>query len=420
MPRRKRKRTRDYRGLAEERTPILRQLIRHIHPLPIADGVARDVAGMGELWEAQQLVISEILALEDRARRREECRDDGAWELVLRAAADALAWLVIGPDNLWIARRLCRWEQPPRLSTSNWQAALPAAKRLGEEGGTFYVLSDLTTFCQLGDLVGRDADGRLQIVEVKEGEMNRRLLALREAVGEVNAVDCAKRLLGDSAAKQLERIRRQERRMLDTQDLLNTGQGKDQLGEVTRIPGPTRVLCTYSEELEIGIAFARQRGWAIGVVEDCVFWAIYRDTPNGGLTFQEWLRGVGFDGPITDYLAVLRSPVMTSPFVAYPVANFVEELLQRRFRLLLGLDLNKLIELGNQEGMEMRWLSRKETAKRKGKGLREAYTWKKRAIAARVGNEESLVGDGIPGRVLYGFVEPHCALGLLALALGPD
>lgn len=94
-------------------------------------------------------------------------------EMVFRKVMDAIAWQLFHYD-LSILKRLYGGEELIDITDSNLESELFAVDRfLEEDPYCFVLISDLTTFIQVGDLIVFRPDKGLEIYELKDGEKNR-------------------------------------------------------------------------------------------------------------------------------------------------------------------------------------------------------------------------------------------------------
>ena len=96
-------------------------------------------------------------------------------ELLLRGIADAIAWQLLG-HQLAHARRFFKSTAQPDLYNSNFESVVCAAQEtLKDKPDAVSLISDLTSFIQVGDLLVYEPEKGLTIAEVKEGSMNAKI-----------------------------------------------------------------------------------------------------------------------------------------------------------------------------------------------------------------------------------------------------
>ncbi len=93
-------------------------------------------------------------------------------EMVVRKAMDSIAWQILKYD-LTVMRRLYQGHELIDITDSNLESELRYIDKYLEENPTGFVLiSDLTSFVQVGDVVNLSLQKGMQIIELKEGKKN--------------------------------------------------------------------------------------------------------------------------------------------------------------------------------------------------------------------------------------------------------
>ena len=144
-------------------------------------------------------------------------------QLVLRRLMDGMLWVLIWPHR-WVLRRLRLEGGIKRIDPIETEPLLESiAREHSKPDETFFLICDLTTVAQLGDLIiaqwnpDRNAM-KIVVAELKVGRKNV-LLSKRLHNPEAPDVDVAIskicQELGSNAAQQAARIARQERRLKD-------------------------------------------------------------------------------------------------------------------------------------------------------------------------------------------------------------
>ncbi|MFT3828407.1 MAG: hypothetical protein QM691_01745 [Opitutaceae bacterium] len=342
-------------------------------------------------------------------------------EVLLRKLADAIAWQLLG-RQLYIARRLCTQEKPPRLTTSNYTATFACAKHLMEpEFSKVALMTDITTFIHTGDLVIRDpAMGELSFAEVKEGEKNHRCL---EALKFLKKTPCPMYLKkfavdeGRHAVDQLMRMAKQADRMGNVAQILDTGRGKDPvLGMEVRIPDLPFEHDDWDSRLGAVIECSKERGWAIDVIDDTLFLGAYRGAMQnlGPAVFQSWFSNScsGKAFPILNLMQCMEVPLALPVFSRNLSTESIFDLLFGRCRVYVGINLDGLIKNIESLGVRARWASRKETGRLNKNG--QAVLFEHRAIVCENGKDNCVIGDGLLLRMAFHGLTPRSSADLIA------
>jgi len=186
--------------------------------------LAQTIAAYGKL---QLSVAEEVVALERDARRltaeRKAARRAGdstltralgltisviqSRQLVLRRLLDVIVWMVC-EQYVWLVRRLLRKGGLQQIDPETLPGMVALATRLNQSDPyTLHLASDLTTVVQIGDLlqasIGADRRWHISLIEIKEGEINRKTAA--ELANERGPED-VRMTMGDRAAEQAERM----------------------------------------------------------------------------------------------------------------------------------------------------------------------------------------------------------------------
>ncbi|MCE4373983.1 hypothetical protein [Xanthomonas hortorum] len=141
---------------------------------------------------------------------------DASEQLLFRAVADTIAWGMLG-GQLCYARRIYKSQLQPDLSQSNFESVLRVARELREQDpDCMPLITDLTSFVQVGDIMSVSADRRTSYIEVKEGKHNKHVMDLAmfyEASGCETFREIVEKTESSKTVKQMKRVLRQKARM---------------------------------------------------------------------------------------------------------------------------------------------------------------------------------------------------------------
>lgn len=259
----------------------------------------------------------------------------------------------------------------------------------------------------------------MTLIEVKSGRVNAELIAyVREnAERPPSAItEEVRSTRGSVAADQVARILRQEQRLDDVIELLNTNRGRGIEGAEVRLSDDVQVLHTFTQQVHGCLDALRanpNKLYAIALVEECAFVGAYRGAMSSGAVLKAWMEALGADGPIVDVVGGLFLPHTPPLFAEVSDWEHLSELLAGRVRLFVGIDFNRLIEIAAEQGFTLEWQDSKWTRRMRSqqRGLLE---WRGRALAACAqGANHCLVGEGIVARIAYGFTLPSHATSIL-------
>lgn len=338
-------------------------------------------------------------------------------ELLFRKLIDAIAWQVIGRQT-YIARQLYRDQPLKRWNEITGRGSLVNAARAhqADDFTRFVMIADLSTLIQTGDLfISQPLDNTYDLVELKDGDANREAAELLFTKGgpSKEAIEAFLTSYGKKGFKQLERMKNQVLRMLHVRDTVNKGESHDPDRKQTiTVPEETLELEIYDSQLSDMLDSARKRGWAIDVIEHCLFVGVFRQDHliAGHKSYQSWLRRVGFHKqyPSCDLLAAMVIPFALPLCIREFKTDNVLDLLFGRSTVLMGLHLDKFMELASKQGLPMSWSSRKEAAKVNTKqiGLKVEH----RLLQAGEGDRQIVVGGGIADKIFYHGLNPSSAI----------
>lgn len=177
-------------------------------------------------------------------------------ELLLRSIADSIAWTFFGHE-LYKARLYYQEKKQPDLKNCNLDSVIKVATNYIEEHpDAMPLISDLTSFLQVGDLLISCPDSGLVTCEVKEGKMNHKVFSVIE---ECMAGDPNKALEsfiineGPNAPKafnQLLRVQRQIDRMDYVKSVISNDNGiNPDTKQTVKIAEPTVKIDSWNKIL---------------------------------------------------------------------------------------------------------------------------------------------------------------------------
>ncbi|NOG32814.1 hypothetical protein HLB35_15535 [Halomonas sp. TBZ9] len=330
-------------------------------------------------------------------------------ELLYRSIADTIAWQFLG-EQLCHARRLFRGHNQPDLSQSNFSSVVSAANSIVESNpDSMPLLSDLTSFVQVGDILSLDPRSGLSIIEVKEGKVNQRISQFLKFYNESGCDRALHYFMseeGPHTAKQMQRMIRQSGRMAHVSEMMSSGTSIDpDSGQKVYIPDEFIPISDWNEELSALLARSEEKGWALDVIEDCLFVGCYADTPmfhGSHIAFNLWFDECGGDAesPRAQMMDSIRSPLALPVFSRHiPVENKFDFLFGRK-HLCMALSVEKLIEKCEEAGLIVRQGTNKETSKMEQAGAKP-YRHKGKSIFIGDGSKELVLMDGIFMRVFF-------------------
>lgn len=332
-------------------------------------------------------------------------------ELIIRGIADAIAWQLLG-NQLAHARRFFKAIPQPDLYNSNFKSVAFAVKEsLKNKPNTVSLISDLTSFIQIGDLLECDPiKGKgLTIVEVKEGEMNAKIGDFMEFYmhSQCNqALHHFAQQEGEQAIKQLQRMFRQINRMLYVTSVLSTGIGIDpDTNEQVKIPEPFFPIENWDNQLTHILNKAHDKGWAVDVIDNCLFLGVYASEHmriGGHIIFNHWFDNAGGtpECPRKRLIDCMYNPLALPIFSRDIPDEYKFDVLFGRKHVCMGICIEKLLEECNKIGYSVRFATNKEQGLLDKTGKRP-YKHKGKSVFIGDGVKEVVLMDGIFLRIMF-------------------
>ncbi len=339
-------------------------------------------------------------------------------ELLLRGIADAMAWQLLG-HQLAHARRFFKSKAQPDLYNSNFKSVVFAAQEsLKGKSNAVSLISDLTSFIQVGDLLVYEPEKGLTIIEVKEGSMNAKVSDFMKFYAESQcdrALQCFANREGKQAVKQLQRMARQTSRMSHVTSVIGTGQGVDpDTNEKIRIPEPFFPIDTWDDRLNYALDQASSKGWAIDVIDNCLFLGVYasdRMRVGGHVAFNAWFDQMGGtpECPRSRLIDCMRTPLALPIFNRDISDEDKFDVLFGRKQVCMGICIESLLSECEETGFSVRFATNKELGRLDNTGNRP-YRHKGKAILIGKGNNEVVLMDGIFLRIMFHGQSPISAI----------
>jgi hypothetical protein len=329
--------------------------------------------------------------------------------LLLHGIADSMAWQLIG-NQLCYARRLYKEQPIVNLKHSNFDSILRTVNHHHKTNpNSFSLISDLTTFVQVGDLLSAHQDGTISISEVKEGEKNHQILEFMKfytKTGCPRSIHYFTQEHGPQSLKQMQRIARQASRMGHVAEILNTGTSQDpDTQHRIKIPEETVFMEDWDAELNYILNESDFKGWALTTVDGCLFIASYSRTAMNGagfLAFNSWFdRFGGTPGcPRARLIDCMSHPLALPIFNRNIADRHKLDILFGRKNVCMALNIPKLFERLEKCGIGIREASNKEASEMDQKGF-PPYRHERKAYFLGTPGNEMLLLDGIFLRILF-------------------
>lgn len=339
-------------------------------------------------------------------------------EILFRAIADTIAWGMLG-GQLCYARRVYKFQKQPDLSASNFDSVVQVARELREsDPGCMPLISDLTSFVQVSDIINVSAERIISYIEVKEGGHNKYVLDLAMFYEESRCekfLEIVEKRESSKTVKQMKRVLRQKARLTHLRDVMVTGASQDpDTGEFVRIPDPFFEIETYEEELDGLIANAREKqSWAYDV-NGSIFMGAYAGdvAPRGHLPF---MMALSLEGDLEqDYHIVRLADCMFAPLAPPVFSRRLErevmmDLIFGRMNVCVAVSIPRLIEVCEMAGMDARYATRKELGRAKVNGA-DPVVHRGKGLVFSIKGKEMMLLEGIIFRALFHCQKPESVI----------
>jgi hypothetical protein len=330
-------------------------------------------------------------------------------EQLLRGIMDSIAWQLLG-NELYEARLLHKGENQPSLKYSNFDSVVHTVEELIKVSpDSISLISDLTTFIQVGDILSICPINGKTIHEVKEGKVNEKIHKALEFYSESKCDRYLQLFTQNESPKvqrQLTRVVRQMGRMSYFSNVVKNGEGVNPDTDMKiRVAEAQAPLNLWFTELVDALGESEKNGWAMKKIENCLFLGCYSDEylfNFGHIAFNEWFKDSG--GTIDCPRARLIDSIITP--LALPIFNldlpekFMFDILFGRKQVCLGLNIAALMDECKKVGLSVRFASKKEKGKSENDG-QPPYTYEGKAIIIGNGEVEMMLFDGIFLRTIF-------------------
>ena len=289
-------------------------------------------------------------------------------ENILKHLADTILWQLL-QGNTHLSRRFYQNVQGTKtLEETNYQSVLIVANEINKEMSNFVLLTDITSYAQIGDLIGI-VDGKYNIIEVKEGKTNATLLEDLEKVIENNNSENALQKYDKKPKekKQLQRMIKQHEVTKDELNIIKNDIGHDPVTNKTiKIFTPTSDTIYYNKELnQLEEQLKTRNFWAYTVIDNCLHIGLYKGEKRflGKYILKQIAKTQDIKYPIIiDARSAMQS--LDCPLFFLPFSKeLIMDIVMGRVIMLLMLDINNFMKLYERFGCKSTWVSRKETMK---------------------------------------------------------
>lgn len=409
-----------------------------------ADDAQAYIRTVWEGWKIAQCCIVEELTHISRQRAalgqfKKDARQNGNRELansvgtaisgldyaetLLRTVANSMIWIMFG-SRRWIVRRLWAAGQPVPVTSISRETTL-FVDEINQNPEAVALMADITSLVDVGDVIVAHLGPEHPepyIIELKEGEINNRIVSMVEEYGtdpsdvpsEVLAgID---REIGPHGRKHFERVARQNKRARNFESIANDDVGTDpETGAAMRNIGPELDVRTYDSALMEMMRTAADTGSALDCIDGCLWVGVYCSAPTQDKLRDDFLREIAGHGAGRSFAEWNLRSVSTDPrllpvFLRDLDPEAILDILLGDVQILVYIDWDAFFQQARQGGISARWTTREER-----KEITEHF-YQERAFR-QVARTPVLEKDGVELRLMGGVVARMVTEGLSPLWL---
>lgn len=343
-------------------------------------------------------------------------------ECVLRRIIDSIAWQMLG-DDFSSVRRLYMDEEPIDITDSNLDSELRFVEeyQMSQPEG-FALISDLSMFVQVGDILTKDMANGTGIIELKEGSVNARVFKLLNSASESGCdyyLSAALTEEGDKFSEQFFRTIKQLNKERQVVEILSTGRGTDPIsGKNVTIIQDTVELETYDIALQNLCQHAKKCGHSRTVIQECLTISVFDSRKNIKIAHSEG-DGAEHSGKnqtkkkdtatrTIDLRQTMFDPTSCPLFVRNLSPTCLADIVMGRLLVYISLDIPQWMNWFEKDGYTIRRLGKKETAKIRAEAGESYHILEVNGQGFEIqkGDYKTTLGMGLLARIFSTFNTP--------------
>ncbi|WP_368656906.1 hypothetical protein [Pantoea agglomerans] len=326
---------------------------------------------------------------------------------VLRRTADALIWGMLNNEHSSV-RRLPISGDTDNLSRDSIIDSLIVADELNKDPHRLAVVSDMSTFVHVGDLVTFSLQHGFQLVEVKSGKKNLELYEAAEFAFTHGCPKFEKQFLDNMSPNDIQQFKRIKNQMIragNALEAIHTGEGYDNLMKTPvsieerdyRPEFFNMNIVKLAEEVKAG------KKWAIDIIDECVYIGVYPESDLGFIGFNTWIDGTEFKGRVTNINDSFFDP-LSRPFLNLNLpTDLLMDIMAGKLLIVMCFDHEKFFERANAKHPGLFTL---EEYPQKYAHTQNTLHVGSKGIASLVEGNVSFVGNGFETRILFDLQRP--------------
>lgn len=320
---------------------------------------------------------------------------------LLRHFADFIAWQIFNNDYYKARRFYSGNRNRPDLLNTNLQSVLEAVEYFHDQDDlNFALISDLTSFVDIGDILLVNKSNILTVVECKEGEVQSKVNDFLDEIlkDDFNATKLDLRDKNKKFFSQAKRTLNQIEKGYKVSSFINKEEGVDPFSDTyIKVFEATNPREYYFENLIKLIEASKHDKYASEEIEGAIYIGVYRgenDRHFSHFYFNLVVKEIYKKHIIVDYLNIVGLPLKEPLFFKPFGVETIFDIMFGRVQIFLAIDLDKFIERFNERGIKARWLNRKETHKLLVSGMKnKPFIFDNKAIEIIMNEQKVILGD---------------------------
>jgi hypothetical protein len=333
-------------------------------------------------------------------------------EFAFRKIIDSIAWHFMDFEITSI-RRLYMGHTVIDITDSNLESCIRTVRTLTiESPGSCAIISDLSSFVQVGDILYMNPDKGIKIIEVKEGKENAKISNI---INEYTKTKCDRYLyfaLENETPKFKDQFNRYTEQIITADNAIKTirtGEGFDKVtGLNITISQEEIALESFEEQVRTMLEKCSNKGYEFTVIEGCLLLGVYDTSKYSSKVFNDWVNAVAIKTAIFDIRQSFFDPVGYPLYLHDFSTNDIMSIITGKKVVKMTIDIDQWLKPLINDGFTYRWMTTKETTKLKQK----AHTSKLllqvegRGVAVSKDDFSLFIGEGMFARMFEMFNKP--------------
>ena len=348
-------------------------------------------------------------------------------ELCFRKAMDSIAWVLFNYQSSSL-KRLYQNQEVIDITDSNIESEIAYAKFEYEKDKTsFTLISDLTSFVQVGDIVER-CNGKVSVIELKTGSVNEEIFDLMHKLSEgYSPKEICSTVIsrGEKFTEQFQRDVKQMEKSQQVVKIINTGEGKDSITdanvEIIGKDDEPLVLDSYADELAKVIKESDKSGLASTIFQSCISIVAIRKDKFRNREIPRPQKKGSSNSMLVDLRQGFRRPLGYPIYLLDIPDPYISDIILGKREVYINFDIDSWIHLCARRGIKVDFLNKKEIARTNGKMKNRNRIFEINGQGLKLSNEnggETIIGGGLFDRVFTEMNTPFSLIDMYTYELG--